>query len=80
MPAAASWPGLGDVRFHDLRHSCATLMLAAGVRMDVISKLLGHSSVGVTAARYAHLQVGEMRAGLEAAFGVSQSPAHAASK
>lgn len=72
--------GMPWVTFHDLRRSCATLLLAAGVRMDVISKLLGHSSVGVTAARYAHLQVGEMRAGLEAAFGTAQKPAHASAK
>lgn len=70
---ARNGAGLPWVTFHDLRRSCATLMLAAGVPLHVISKLLGHSSVGVTAARYAHLQVGEVRAGLEAAF---DAPSH----
>lgn len=71
---------LPNVRFHDLRRSCATLLLAAGSPMHVISKLLGHSSMSVTAARYAHLQVNEVRSGLEAAFGVAHTPAHTAAK
>lgn len=57
-----------DCTFHDLRRSCATLMLSAGASMHVISKLLGHSSTRVTEARYAHLQLDAVRAGLEAAF------------
>ena len=60
--------GMPHVRFHDLRRSCATLMLASGARMEVIAKLLGHSSVRVTESRYAHLQLEAVRAGLEAAF------------
>lgn len=56
------------VTFHDLRRSCATLMLSAGVEMEVISKLLGHSSTRVTEARYAHLQMDRVRAGLAHAF------------
>lgn len=74
--------GMPHITFHDLRRSCATLMLAAGVPLHVISKLLGHSSVGVTSARYAHLQVDEVRAGLEAAFGSApaQPPAHVSAK
>lgn len=62
--------------FHDLRRSCATMMLAAGVPMNVIAKLLGHSSTRVTEARYAHLQLDAVRAGLEAAF---HSPLHTSS-
>lgn len=63
-----------SVTFHDLRRSCATLMLAKGVQMEVISKLLGHSSTRVTQARYAHLQMEAVRDGLAKAF------AHAAPK
>lgn len=40
------------VRFHDLRHSAATLMLAEGVPLVVVSEWLGHSSVATTAAFY----------------------------
>lgn len=64
--------GMPDVTFHDLRRSCATLMLQAGVDLHVVSKLLGHSTVTVTAQRYAHLQVGQVAAGLERTFGAHQ--------
>ena len=66
--------GLPEFTFHDLRRSCATLMLAADVQMQVISKLLGHSSVRVTEARYAHLQIEAVRDGLERAFTPSRTP------
>jgi len=45
--------GLPQVRFHDLRHSAATLMLAEGVPLAVISEWLGHSGIAITAASYA---------------------------
>jgi integrase len=57
------------VTFHDLRRSCATLMIQAGVDLFVVSKLLGHSSVAVTQARYAHLQVDRISDGLAKTFG-----------
>jgi integrase len=65
---------LRQFTFHDLRRSCATLMLAAGVPLHVISKLLGHSSVKVTEARYAHLQLDAVRDGLERAFTPTRTP------
>ena len=43
------------LRFHDLRHSCASLLLAAGVHMRVIMEILGHSEIGTTMNTYAHL-------------------------
>jgi integrase len=43
------------VRFHDLRHTAATLMLAAGVPLKVVSETLGHTSIVVTADVYAHV-------------------------
>jgi len=46
---------LPDVRFHDLRHSAATVLIAAGVPLKVVSELLGHSSVAITADIYAHV-------------------------
>jgi integrase len=45
--------GIPRVRFHDLRHSAATLMLAEGVPLAVISELLGHSGIAITASHYA---------------------------
>lgn len=46
---------LPDVRFHDLRHGAATVLLAAKVDLKVVSELLGHSSVAVTADIYGHV-------------------------
>jgi integrase len=43
-------------RFHDLRHSAASLLIAAGVELVHVSQLLGHSELRVTADLYAHLQ------------------------
>lgn len=45
--------GLRRLRFHDLRHAAATVMLAQGVELRVISETLGHSSLGMTADVYA---------------------------
>lgn len=51
------------VNFHDLRHSCASIMLGLGVDLYTISKVLGHSNVQTT-QRYAHLQVDAQREAL----------------
>jgi integrase len=42
------------IRLHDLRHTAATLLLANGVPLVTVSKILGHSSPSVTAQIYAH--------------------------
>ena len=43
-------------RFHDLRHSAASLLIAEGVSLVEVSMLLGHSELRVTADLYSHLQ------------------------
>jgi integrase len=43
------------IRFHDLRHAHATLMLRAGVPLKVASGRLGHSGIGITADLYQHV-------------------------
>ena len=48
---------LRQIRFHDLRHTCASLLLANGVSMKEIQDWLGHSNFGTTANTYAHLAV-----------------------
>ncbi len=48
---------LREIRFHDLRHSCASLLLARGVHMKEIQEWLGHSSFKTTADIYAHIDV-----------------------
>ena len=47
--------GLRRMRFHDLRHSCASLLLANGVPLKHIQEWLGHSDFTTTANIYAHL-------------------------
>ena len=48
---------LRHIRFHDLRHSCASLLLARNVPMKAIQEWLGHSDFSTTANVYAHLDV-----------------------
>ena len=59
--------GLRPVRLHDLRHGAASLMLAAGVPLAVVSKRLGHSSIGITSDTYSHLLEGVGRDAAERA-------------
>jgi len=47
--------GVPVIRVHDLRHMAATLMIAAGVPLPIVSKMLRHSKVGITADLYGHL-------------------------
>ena len=47
--------GLRKIRFHDLRHSCASTMLALGKQMKDIQMWLGHSAIGTTGNIYSHL-------------------------
>ncbi len=47
--------GLPKIRFHELRHSCASLLLACGVNMKEIQEWLGHSAISTTADIYSHL-------------------------
>ena len=43
------------MRFHDLRHSAATLLLAIGVHIKVVQELLGHSNITTTLNIYSHV-------------------------
>ena len=47
--------GLPPMRFHDLRHSAATLLLAMGVHAKVVQELLGHSTIVTTLNIYSHV-------------------------
>ena len=53
--------GLRKIRYHDLRHSCASLLLANGVPMKQIQEWLGHSDFSTTANVYAHLECNSKR-------------------
>jgi integrase len=56
------------VHFHDLRHSCATILLASGADLYTVAKVLGHSTIRMT-ERYAHHQIDAQRSALDKAFG-----------
>jgi integrase len=47
--------GLPEIRFHDLRHTCATLMLVGGIHPKVVQEMLGHANVTITLDTYSHL-------------------------
>ena len=47
--------GLPHMRFHDLRHSCASLLLAQGVHPRVVMETLGHSQIALTLNTYSHV-------------------------
>jgi integrase len=47
--------GLPRERCYDLRHTRATLLLARGVPVKVVSEMLGHANIGITLSLYAHV-------------------------
>ena len=47
--------GLPPLRFHDLRHSCASFLIAQGVSPRVVMEILGHSQISLTMNTYAHV-------------------------
>ncbi len=69
--------GLRHIRFHDLRHSCASLLLSQGIAMKQIQDWLGHSTFATTADIYSHLDFNskqESAEAISAAFAPSASP------
>ncbi len=50
--------GLPRQRFHDLRHACASYLLAAGVPARVVMETLGHSEISLTLNTYSHVLPG----------------------
>lgn len=59
--------GMAHVNFHDLRHSCASILIASGADLFTVSKILGHASVKTT-ERYAHLEMAQQRKAMLKAF------------
>jgi integrase len=53
--SAVSRAGLPDIRFHDLRRTCASLLLTKGVHPKIVSEMLGHSSIAITLDTYSHV-------------------------
>ena len=66
FPKLLERSGLRRIRFHDLRHSCASMLLANGVAMKQIQEWLGHSDFSTTANIYAHLDYNSKLSSAEA--------------
>lgn len=61
--------GLKKIRFHDLRHSCASLLYANGVSLKEIQEWLGHSDISTTSNIYTHLDYSSKVASANAILG-----------
>lgn len=57
--------GLGHMRFHDLRHGCATLLIARGVHPRVVMEILGHSQISLAMNTYGHVGRAVQRAAMD---------------
>ena len=57
--------GLPEIRFHDLRHTAATLMLQNGVHPKIVQERLGHSTITMTLDTYSHVLPSMQRAAAE---------------
>ena len=58
---AVTAAGVAPLRLHDLRHTCASLAIAAGADVKVLQRMLGHASAALTLDRYGHLLPGQAR-------------------
>jgi integrase len=56
--------GLGSTRFHDLRHTCVTLLLDLGTPPHIVREIVGHSDIEVTMTIYAHVSLEDKRVAL----------------
>ena len=67
--------GLPDMRLHDLRYSCATLLIAKGVHPRVVMDVLGHSQISITMNTYGHVTAEAQRSAAQAMDGLfSEAP------
>lgn len=56
---------IARVRFHDLRHTAASMMLSSGVPVHIVSQILGHASATTTLGVYAHLMPGDQESAVK---------------
>ena len=66
--------GVRRVRFHDLRHTCAALLIEGGTDIKTIQAIMGHSSISVTLNHYGHLYSSSYQRAVQALDGVMKNP------
>lgn len=66
--------GLQRLRFHDLRHTAATLLLAEGIHPKVVQEMLGHSTISLTLDTYSHVIPDLQREAAEKMQALLQAP------
>jgi integrase len=66
--------GVRKIRFHDMRHTCATLLLESGADLTVIKDLLGHSKIQITADVYTHVRLKLVRGAFDAMSHMLDAP------
>ena len=74
LDSLAEEAGVRRIRFHDLRHTCATLLLGQGVAPRTVMEVLGHSQMSITTDLYGHVMPTTLRDAadaMDAAFGGS---------
>ncbi|MBA2595195.1 MAG: site-specific integrase, partial [Chloroflexia bacterium] len=71
--------GVPRIRFHDLRHTSATLLLAQGVHPKIVQERLGHANIAMTLDRYSHVRFDMQREGADALDAALDRKAEAAS-
>ncbi|MEU6171626.1 site-specific integrase [Streptantibioticus parmotrematis] len=71
---------LRRIRFHDLRHSAATLLLEQGVELVLIKELLGHAHIGVATTMYAHVRLRLQRNAIDLFGNALRNPNESASR
>jgi integrase len=64
--------GMPCIRFHDLRHSAATILLSMGVNVKVVQEMLGHSRISMTLDTYSHVLPGMQEEAVEKISGLFQ--------
>jgi integrase len=67
----ANGPAFPVIRFHDMRHTAATILLAKGVHVKLVSEMLGHSTITLTLDTYSHVipaMHGDAAAAMDAVF------------